>query len=527
MTQGHRKSVIYARVSSTKQVKEGDGISSQITRCRVYADQHDYSVAEVFTDDMSGSVLSRPGMKAMIAFLKKQKTDQTVVIIDDISRLARSLETHLALRLSIKNAGGVLESPSIEFGDSSDSILVENLLASVSQHQRQKNGEQTKNRMVARMMNGYWSFRAPIGLKYIRANGHGKLLHRDEPIAAIIQQAYEGFAMGRFGGLAEIMRFLEAQPSWPAKMRKALTVERISELMSRPLYAGYIHAPEWGIVMQRGKHEPIISLETYEAVQDIINGKTRTFTRKDVNEDFPLRGYVTCADCGTAYTACWSKGRSTRHPYYLCQAKTCVSRGKSVRRDVLEGQFDDMLRTLRPTPELFELASEMFRDLWNARMKSEESDARHLKSEVVRVEGQIEQLVDRIVASDVSSITNAFENRVRGLEVEKAKLTEKIALCGRPAADFDSTYRTAMEFLENPYKLWASDRLADKRTVLKLAFAEPIAYVRNEGFRTAKAAVPFRIFNTLEQLDSEESEMVPVAGIEPATFGLQNRCSTS
>lgn len=189
--------------------------------------------------------------------------------------------------------------------------------------------------------------------------------------------------------------------------------------------------------------------------------------------------------------------------------------GKSVRRDVLETQFDAMLRTLRPTPELFELASEMFRDLWNARMASEQADARHMRSEVVRIEKQIEQLVGRIVASDVSSISTAFENRVRTLEIEMAQLSEKIALCGRPAADFDTTYRTAMEFLTNPYKLWVCDNLADKRTVLKLAFAAPIAYARNQGFRTAEAAIPFRIFNELERLDSEESEMVRAVGIEP------------
>lgn len=77
-------------------------------------------------------------MKEMLTFLAKRKKNQTVVIIDDISRLARGLDAHLALRASIKSVGAILESPSIEFGEDSDSILVENLLASVSQHQRQK-----------------------------------------------------------------------------------------------------------------------------------------------------------------------------------------------------------------------------------------------------------------------------------------------------------------------------------------------------------------------------------------------------
>lgn len=457
---GHRQAVIYCRVSSVKQTKEGDGLASQETRCREFARHRGYETAHVFKDDVSGSALTRPGMKAMIAYLKAKGSH--VVIIDDISRLARGLETHLALRLNIKNVGGILESPSIEFGDDSDSVLVENLLASVSQHQRQKNGEQTKNRMKARMMNGYWSFRAPIGFKFVRVAGHGKLLTRDEPIATVVQNAYEGFASGRFETLSEVMRYLEAQAEWPHERRDSLTVERVTELMTRPHYAGYIHAPEWGIHMQPGKHEPIVSLDTYQAVQARMKGNAKVPQRTDINEDFPLRGFVVCADCGEAYTACWTKGRNDRYPYYLCQTKGCASYGRSVRRDVMEGQFEALLHELRPTPELFAITVDMFRELWDARIASAETSAPHLRAEVVRIERQVEQLIDRIVASDVSSIASAFENRVRSLEVEKAQLAERIAQCGRPIADFDTAARTAIGFLENPYKLWASERLADK-----------------------------------------------------------------
>ncbi|NQW11216.1 MAG: recombinase family protein [Alphaproteobacteria bacterium] len=89
----------------------------------------------------------RPGMLSVLAHLKTNKRGGGhVVIIDDISRLARDIKAHLDLRTAIAGAGGRLESPSIEFGEDSDSILVENLLASVSQHQRQKNTEQVYNR---------------------------------------------------------------------------------------------------------------------------------------------------------------------------------------------------------------------------------------------------------------------------------------------------------------------------------------------------------------------------------------------
>ena len=168
---GNSKAVIYCRVSDTKQTTRGTGLHSQETRCREYASFRGHEVVQVFTDDASGGLINRPGMQAMLTFLRQHRRQPHVVIIDDISRLARGVQAHLELRAALSKAGGILESPSLEFGEDSDSQLIENLLASVSQHQRQKNGEQTLNRMRARALNGYWVFHAPVGYKYERVSG--------------------------------------------------------------------------------------------------------------------------------------------------------------------------------------------------------------------------------------------------------------------------------------------------------------------------------------------------------------------
>lgn len=171
---------------------------------------------------------------------RAHRKDKPVVIIDDISCRARGIEAHLASRASISQAGGRLESPSIEFGEDSDSRLVEYMLASVAQHQREKNGEQTKNRMRGGVMNGYWVFQAPIGYRYERVRGHGKLLVRDEPYASIIQEALEGYACGRFASQAEVKRFLENQPDYPKDLPNGeIRAQRVTDILARPTYAGY------------------------------------------------------------------------------------------------------------------------------------------------------------------------------------------------------------------------------------------------------------------------------------------------
>ena len=67
-----RKAVIYCRVSSAKQTVRGDGLGSQETRCREFAKYKDYDVVEVFQDDTSGSLTTRPGMQAMLSYLATQ-----------------------------------------------------------------------------------------------------------------------------------------------------------------------------------------------------------------------------------------------------------------------------------------------------------------------------------------------------------------------------------------------------------------------------------------------------------------------
>lgn len=511
MSARSRPAVIYCRVSSIKQTTRGDGLNSQETRCREYARYKGLEVVQVFVDDMSGSLTARPGMTAMFAFLRARRRDSHVVIIDDISRLARGLEAHLKLRADIARAGGKLESPSIEFGEDSDSVLVENLLASVSQHQRQKNGEQTLNRMRARTLNGYWCFQAPVGYRYQRMQGHGNLLVRDEPRASILAEALEGFASGRFESQVEVKRFLEAQPDFPHDLPDGqIRNQRITEYLTRVLYAGHIEVPGWNVSRREARHEGLISFQTWLKIQERLQGPRKAPERADLAEAFPLRGFVTCGDCGRPLTANWSRSKTgKRHPYYLCFNRACASRGKSIPRDALEGDFEALLKTLQPAPSLVRVAQAMFRDLWDDRVARAEQATAHAKAETARIERQTAQLLDRIVEADNPTVIAAYERRIAKLETEQLLLQEKALAAGQPKRGFGDMFELSMRFLANPWKLWASGHLELRRLVLRLGFRDRLAYVRGEGFRTPEFSSPFK---ALEAFNIAKSEMAHRGG---------------
>ncbi|GAB5470448.1 MAG: hypothetical protein Kilf2KO_34780 [Rhodospirillales bacterium] len=511
------KAVIYCRVSSAKQVREGHGLGSQETRCREYAKHKGLEVAERFQDEgVSGGLIDRPGMQAMLAFLERErKTGPHVVIIDDISRLARGLEAHIQLRTAIQAAGGKLESPSIEFGEDSDSILVENLLASVSQHQRQKNAEQVVNRMRARIMKGYWVFAPPVGYRYERVAGHGKMLVRDEPNAAVVTEALEGFATGRFQSLTEVQRFLRTIPTiWPGQKDGACYLTMVKDLLERPLYAGFMDVAKWGIRLQPAQHDALISFETWQTIQKRLKGDAPAPMRKDTRSDFPLRGFVTCSCCERPMSAAWTTGRNGRHAYYFCQNKACERYRKSIRRDRLEEDFERLLQRIRPAPSLFNVALQMMRDLWQDRLAQGAERRQDAKARISQLERKTAQLMERVVQTDSPTLIAAYEDQIQKLEEERLALTEQAQKHGRPQRSFEETFRTACEFLSNPWKLWGSEALEDKRTLLRLAFAGRLAYCKFEGFRTANLALPFK---ALAAFDGSGRGLVELDGIEPTT----------
>ena len=88
---------------------------------------------------------------------------------------------------------------------------------------------------------------------------------------------------------------------------------------------------------------------------------------------------------------------------------------------------------------------------------------------------------------------SAIGDLIEKLEREKLVLAEKAAQSVPPQGRLEEVIEHALAFLANPWHIYEKGSFALKRTVLKLAFVEPLRYSRFEGYRTAETTFPFKV----------------------------------
>ena len=518
------KAILYVRISSEKQKNESDSINSQIRSNEMFANSRGMEVIEVFTDVQSGRYKNRPGMDALIAFLKTRK-EPHAVIIDSISRLSRNIIGHLGLRDEIKQAGGVLMSPSMEFKDDPLLQLSEKIQMVIAEQESLNIAHHSLSRMKARMQNGYYVFKLKPGYKYVETKDRGAVIVRDEPAATIIANVLTDFANGQLQTQAEVMRALNANPSFPKGKTGQVRKQLIKSLLTYPLYAGYIDYEPYGISMLKGQHESLITLATYQKIQERLQGKPKFPLRLDVNPSFPLRGFVKCSGCGVPLKAAHSKGRTKRYAYYVCQTKgdnKCEFYGKSIRGEKLEGEFEEILKQLKPSNDLSDIAAHMFKTLWDRNVAALKSRQKTAQAALTAIENKIANLIERVVDTTQTALVTAYESQITKLETERLIKQEQLQQLSVQNVirlpDYDVSSRTALGFLLNPLIYWTSGNVNARRTVAKLAFADSLHYHREKGFSNPKTTLPFQLIQSLnsnrKETNMQIEKMVPRRRLE-------------
>src|ERR671916_73687 len=145
--------IIYARVSTDEQARNGYSLAQQIEACRAWCEREGYEVLEVITDPgQSGASLERPGMDRVRDLVAAGGV--SVVLAQDRDRIAREPAYHYLLRREFEDHGTKLRSLNDHGDESPEGELADGVLDQLAKYERAKTAERTRRGRLKKAKEG-------------------------------------------------------------------------------------------------------------------------------------------------------------------------------------------------------------------------------------------------------------------------------------------------------------------------------------------------------------------------------------
>jgi site-specific DNA recombinase len=330
---GHKRAVLYARVSGDDRGKDGRNLKSQLDMGREYAQGRGYTVvAELHEDDRgaSGASWELPQLSNVLAMAERREYD--VLVVREIDRLSRNLAKQLIVEEELRRAGVVIEYVIGEYPDTPEGNLMKNVKGSVAEYEREKIKERmTRGRRIVvksgRVMVGD---KPPYGYRTIKEQHNGKNvvvgLEVYEEQARIIRTMFDWYTEGMgYGTIAHhltdmgISTWLDSRPENTLKKRGygEWATATIAYILKNQTYAGKWHYGKHGGENLIEVTVPaIVSEAQWQHVQDLMREHTQR-SKRNTKHEYLMQYRLTCG-CNYVMQARMVGRIGKKYPYYRC-----------------------------------------------------------------------------------------------------------------------------------------------------------------------------------------------------------------
>lgn len=487
--------VIYARVSSLDQL-EGTSLESQERLCREYAVAQGIRVLETFVErGESAKSANRTELNRAMMFCRRQRVGHFIVY--KLDRFARNQDDHVMVRTYLRRSGTELRSVTEPIDDTPVGRAMEGMLSVFAEFDNNVRTERSKQGMVERVRQGIWMWSAPVG--YLREHEKANLTP-DPRVAPLIRLAFEEFATGRhtYSSIAKLL----SSRGFRSRHGIAPTESRIHKILTNPVYAGIIRA--WGEDFEGG-FPPIVSQRLFDACQrrKLQPLAPHASPRSLHNPQFPLRGFVTCSECGMPLTGSNSRGsKGTRYPYYHHTRREC-SLARWIRKEQLEQHFCDFLGCFTISSDMAEALRAILKETWDEAMACGREQEAVAKKEITVLEGERQRVFELHRSGTYSDDDFREQKRLIDERIQQKRLS----LLDRSSSEIklvEKALEDCVVHLVNPTATWV--RLeADftKRLHFQKLLVPTGVWFDGQGVRTQSFSFIYRLKRSIETADSD------------------------
>lgn len=317
------KYCLYARKSTEEDERQALSIESQIKEMLEQAARDGLNIVEVRRESHSAkSSGSRPEFNRIVADIRSGKFNAIVTwAADRISRNAGDLGTVVdlmdqgLLKEIRTNGPRFTNSPSDKF------MLM--MLCSQAKLENDNKGVNVKRGLRAKIEMGYRPNMAPLGYLHDTYSLKGqRMIHIDPQRGPIIREAFEKVAYEGWTG-RDLKRWLDDEKQFKTRKGKQIVLSMIYRMMDNHFYTGRYEFPEGSGKWYTGKHEPLVTQEVFDKVQEVMKGAVKG---PPGTKEFAFTKMFKCGSCGSGITADEKikrikDGSIRRYVYYGCNKK--------------------------------------------------------------------------------------------------------------------------------------------------------------------------------------------------------------
>jgi site-specific DNA recombinase len=433
--------VIYLRVSTKEQAEkggeaEGYSIPAQREACRRKAASLQAAVIEEFPErGESAKTADRPELQRMLQFVKDNRVKY--VIVHKVDRLARNRADDVVINLALKQAGAELVSVSENIDQTPSGLLLHGIMSSIAEFYSRNLAAEVIKGSTQKAKNGGTPTRAPLGYRNVRHMDNGyevRTVEVDAERGPLMAWAFEAYATGDWTILtllAELTRRGLTTAPGPKTPSKQLSDSQLHALLRHPYYMGLVR---YRGAIYPGKHEALVSPETWQKVQDLLSAKNLAGEKQREHPHY-LKGSIHCGTCGARLMVNYAKGRRGGiYPYFVCIGRqkdkhSCSQR--ALRIELIEEAVADYYATVQlPEDELVTLRAFLEEEMSNLRLDSEhERIAQERRKQ--KLESERKALLDAHLAEAVP--LDLLKSKQDGITAELAVIDGRLA---EIAADF-------------------------------------------------------------------------------------------
>lgn len=394
-----KNAVIYIRVSTEEQAKQGFSVETQLNTCHNFAEKEGYQVIQTYIEEgKSAKDLNRPEAQKMLKYCDKGKNNINAIIVWRIDRLSRyNIDYHGTIRPILINHDIKLLSATEINMDGIEGDYMRNTRMCNAEYELALIRFRTKENMKTIAENGRMPCKCPIGYENFQEKISEKIINKyilvDNATAPYIKRAFELYSTGMYS-FKTLGDTLYLEGFRHPKTGKKYPVRKFEHILHNKFYIGKF---DWAGTEYEGTHEPIISKELFYRVQDMLKNVDKS---KKHNVDFAYTGLIKCAECDCCLTAEFKRGRNKKghYIYYHCSnAKGIHKKLKSYREEFFDNSFAEILDTICLEKEEIERLKVLAKDY----IKEFSEYEKNTRKEITK---QIDVLTNRIKKSYIASL---------------------------------------------------------------------------------------------------------------------------